>query len=141
MVEIGGYKTPISGFLNSEQKSIVIDPRIEPLRTDKSEHLAIGFEDWVGEVLCPYGVLILGIELHMYESGWEKLYRLINGSEITVIEVPVEHCHSVDQFKRIREKVNKKAVMSILMDLSGNDFGDLSGSAPPKTLRQINVLK
>lgn len=140
IIELGGYKTPISQFVSKDKKVIVIDPRTDPIDLDNTKHLQISFESWHGELEQPYGVVILGIELHMQNEGWHKLFNLIENSEIAVIEVPIEHCHSVDQFNIILQNTNKKITSKILLDLSGNDFGNLDGSAPPKTLRQINVL-
>lgn len=140
VIEIGGYKTPISSFLPSNKKCIVLDPRTESFESENVKHLQINFEDWNDVPEQPFGLVILGIELHMQEDGWQKLFALIEKSEITVIEVPIEHIHSVNQFNRILENTSKKVDSKILLDLSGNNFGDLQGSAPPKTLRQINVL-
>lgn len=140
VIELGGYKTPMTAFLPSDKKVIVIDPRTDLLKSENHQHLQIGFENWTGNPDKPFGVVILGIELHLPEEAWQKLFQLIEESEITVIEVPIEHCHSVDQFSRICSNTTKKVSCRILLDLSDNDFGDMNGSAPPKCLRQINVL-
>lgn len=140
IVEIGGYKTPISSFLSPDKKVLVLDPRTDPYSSENINHIQIGFEQWNDIVDEPYGVVILGIELHMDELAWQKLYKLIEGSEVAVIEVPIEHIHSVNQFNKILQNVSKRVSTKILLDLSDNNFGDLENSAPPKTLRQINVL-
>lgn len=140
VVEIGGYKTPISDFVAKDKKVIVLDPRTDSFTKGNVKHLQMGFEKWQEWPDKPFGVVILGIELHLPEESWQKLFKLIEQSEVTVIEVPIEHCHSVDQFNRICKNTTKKLSCRLLLDLSGNDFGDLKNSAPPKVLRQINVL-
>lgn len=140
IIELGGYKTPITNFVTPEKKVFVIDPRTDELLCGNVQQLTVRFEDWQGELEKPYGVLILGLELHMPEEGWVKLFNLIEQAEVAVIEVPTEHIHSVQQFARICQNTTKKRAVRINLDLYDNDFGDMNNSAPPKCLRQINVL-
>ena len=140
VIELGGYKTPISGFLE-KTKSIVIDPRTEPLKTEFTTHIKDYFQNVNLDIKEDYAVVILGIELQMSVEQWKKVYSLLNNSKITVIEVPIEHIHSRNQLKMILDNTNLKIDLTIAMDLSNNNFGDMSDSAPPKCKRTIYTLK
>jgi hypothetical protein len=52
-----------------------------------------------------------------------------------------DHIHSQNQFDQIVERTGARKTMDITLDLSENDFGDMSDSAPPKTTRRIVVLE
>ena len=138
-IELGGYKTPISGFVN-DKTVFSMDPRTEELHDGNIHHLPIRFQDWQWEPIKPYGVVMLGLELHMEEDAWKRLFTLIEESAATVIEIPNEHIHSVNQLDRILQNVSKTITTKVTLDLNGNDTGDLTGSAPPKYIRQIQLL-
>jgi hypothetical protein len=140
IVEIGGYKTPISQFVSQDKIVYALDPRTEESHVGNFHHLNIPFQDWNQKPEGVYGVVILGIELHLEERDWQKVYDLIESAQIVVIEVPLEHCHSVNQFARILENTKKKIACRVTLDLSDNDY-ELVDSAPPKCIRQMNLLR
>ena len=132
IIEIGGFKTPITDFVGGK-KTIVVDPLIEPIHTETSQHLAITFDN--------YGVLMLGLDVIMPEEGWTKLYKLISGSSITVLETPLDYAPSLVQLNSILRNTNKKTKISFMLDLTGNNFGDMTDSYPPFCRRQMHVLQ
>ncbi len=143
VIEIGGYNTPIDMFLPSTQYVTVIDPLLnapEPTRPGV-EHFHISFHDWQNQPKTNnYGIAILGIELHFCEQDWQKLIELIKNSTRTVIETPITHPPSIEQLAVIEKRTGRKSKMKIAMDLSNNDFGDMTDSAPPSCLRTIHLL-
>ncbi len=140
IIEIGGYKTPITNFIEAPKRITVLDPKVEPYQTERVSHLAIGFQDWQAWPESQYGVLILGLELHLGQDGWACLYRLIDGSQLTVIEMSLDHVHSTNQFAQIRSRVQKAVTLTALLDLSDNDFSNLGGT-PKNARRKLYVLQ
>lgn len=140
VVEIGGYKTPISGFLKPGIKSVVIDPKTDPYEDQFTKHIKDHFQNVKLELSEPYGVAILGIEIHLQPEQWESLYEFLRKSQKVVVEVPVEHPPSVNQFEQILLNTGLKIKVAVKMDLSDNDFGDLTDSAPPKCKRNVYLL-
>lgn len=155
IVEVGGYKTPITDFLPLDVGFInsvtVYDPKLVVTKewlyegaagNVRCRHLADPFNP--KDPFLPrkdYAVVILGMELHMDEPGWEAFLNYLKGARKVVIEYPIEHVHSRDQFARITGELGFKVTFEVLMELAGNDFGDLTDSAPPKTLRRIVALE
>jgi hypothetical protein len=102
------------------------------------------WQDWPGTIPNhpDYGVLLMGLQLDdMKPKDWDKLYKLIKGSKVTIVEFPVEWQPSQAQFKMIKERTNKQVKMQLVLDLSNNDYGDLSNSWPPRTTRAIFILE
>ena len=138
VVEIGGYKTPISSFVNDKQV-IVIDPKIEAKNDDRVKHLSIKLQEWDADVKSSnYAVVILGMDLHMDEDAWHKLYRLINSSRKTIIEFSSSYKPAREQFEAICRGTSKKITVNVKLDLSAND-----GSKYPEfyPLRELYCLE
>lgn len=102
VVEIGGYKTPITPFLTHAPKTVTsIDPKIEPLSTDelngrpcRVRHLACKFQE-VDLDLEPfsYGLVILGYSLKPYGDeppDGDRLAGLIDRARLTVIDYMID---------------------------------------------------
>jgi hypothetical protein len=143
IIEIGGYKTPISDFLRPDQKSVVIDPRTPSFKNHQTEHIAASF-DATTQIILPnssYGMTLLGLDLGMSNMGWENLFSLINGAKRTIIEIPVEHPTSITQFLKIKAKTNTHITLTMSIDFSKNHLPDMEGSSPPHFKRDIYVLE
>jgi hypothetical protein len=123
IIEIGGYKTPLSDFIPNK-KITVIDPKVIPKQTSLVQCLAISFKDWIGNATeQKYGVCILGLRLlDMNDQAWKKLYALINNAYRVVIEVPITYPPSTQQWNQMLPHINKKIIMQILLDLDNNNF-------------------
>ncbi|MDR3646284.1 MAG: hypothetical protein P4L22_01950 [Candidatus Babeliales bacterium] len=121
IIEIGGYKTPIDGFVK-DKNVVVIDPKIEAKNEGKVTYLPIKLQDWKDEVKSTnYAVVILGMDLHLDDNGWNKLIELIKNSKKTVLEFSSSYTPAHEQFKKICASTNKKSNLIIKMDLSEND--------------------
>lgn len=125
VIELGGYVTPIDRFTVPHQKVTTIDPLFEKSEVIQGvdgpviRRVSGRFQDIDIErpVRGRYGVAILGLELHMPESGWKKLYNLIQESHRTVLGVPVNHLPSLTQYKKIRDNTDMETLMTIDMTL------------------------
>lgn len=146
IIEIGGYKTPISDFLENK-KITVIDPLVEPRRSDFVYHYTGELKEWMYDYnnYIPennYGLLMLGFYLeNMDDESWRYLYKMVNNSVITIIECPIDWQQSLEQLDQVLSATNKKIFMQIVLDLSGNDFGDLTDSWPPRTKRALYFIR
>lgn len=155
IIEIGGYRTPITDFLPLDDGYIdsvaVYDPKLERTRNEwfggrcgqvRIDHYAMAWKGGipVRDLPCNLGLALLGLELHLDESGWTDLFRMIQAAKLTVIEYPIAHPHSITQYARILTETGAKVVFQVTLDLAGNDFGDLTDSAPPLTERRIVAL-
>lgn len=123
IIEIGGYKTPITNFLTHEYKKVtVMDRKIEPLQKDKINHFPLYYQEWDGKIEYEnYAIVILGLELHMEEKDWTRLYKQINNSKKTIIETPIDYKHSLTQFDKIISNTNKKIDFSIQLDFDSKE--------------------
>lgn len=143
VIEIGGYVDPITNYLGRKQNIVVLDERLpQSIYTRRIKHIQQNFP-FDFEIRTPqnYGILMLGMHLEMSDEGWQKLFNLINGSKVTVIEVPTEFIPSNNQLLNITTSTNKKVSAQVELDFSGNDFGDLTDSAPPFVKRKIYIFK
>lgn len=122
LVEVGGYKTPISGFVDNKTV-IVIDPKIEAMSEPQKIHLPIKLQDWNEQEIqgVDYSLVILGMDLHLDDSGWEKLFNLINNSKKTIIEFSSSYKPARKQFTHILDHVTKNSTLVVKLDLSDND--------------------
>lgn len=143
IVEIGGYKTPISGWTAPHQFVTVIDPLTPPHTKGLAKHLPISFQDWDKNLQAPenFGLLILGMDLQGFsENDWNTLYTLIDRAQRVVIGFPTSWKPSKKQFQKILEHTGKKIALQMQFDFSNNDFSQLKNSWPPRTIRALYVL-
>jgi hypothetical protein len=141
--EIGGYKTPIDEFVTHEAKMVMsIDPRIEEsAQLGKTSHrIKARWPDVEFPKVDNFGLVVLGLELHLTNEDWGKFYELVKKSKRTILGVVPDHVHSLNQYNQIVNETGVRKAMEVTLDLSQNDFGDLTNSAPPKTTRRIVVL-
>jgi len=140
IVEIGGYRTPISGFIKDKTVHVV-GPKVMYSTSPSAFHHHMTFQNWKVPELNNYGLALLGLDIH--GSDWQKLYDLIDRSTRTVIEVPVNYNSSMEQLEDILENVEKKIKFRIIMDFT-EDPSDTKPSHDrigPHGLRHIYVLE
>lgn len=156
IIEIGGYRTPITDFLLLDDGEIdsvsVYDPKLTDTRNEwfggrcgqvRIDHYPVPWKATgpVRDLPQNLGLAMLGLELHLSEECWTSLFRMIQAAQRTVIEYPIAHPHSITQYARILKETGARVVFQVTMDLAGNDFGDLTDSAPPMTERRVVALE
>lgn len=152
VLEIGGFKTPVTGFLDyTPQRILVLDPKMpqwhgrelhgRPCRID---HLPARFQDHdPGFAPGSYGLVILGCSMKYFsddpvERGreWEKLVGLINRARITILEYPVDWGLSNENVATILQDSDTAVRMRLDLDLSESE-----GMDTPFTHRRFMVLE
>jgi methyltransferase family protein len=152
VIEIGGSKTPIDLFLTGHHDSvIVLDPLIrESHRSELNgkpcevSHVRARFQDvdWNIPAAADYGMVMMGLEIQGLEPHhYEKLFQLITGAKVTVIEFPPSWEPSRKQFEIIKSSTNTRVTFQTQLNLENNDYGDLTNSWPPRCDRMIYVLE
>lgn len=140
VIEIGGYITPCAEHCAYDQRVITIDERAQGVENAKHEYIKKYYPVPLN-IEGPYGVVILGMELHMEHEGWLELYKLIDGASMVVIEIPWRHAPSYEQLTKITYNTKKKIVRRINLDLWSEEFETLQGSSPIFHERNIYVLR
>ena len=137
VIEIGGYKTPITNFLPASVAAINIDPRSRSKEFDNKKVISGYYpRDFKMPIVEKYGVVLIGMELYGFtESDWDSLLNLLEQAEKVVIGYPQEWAPSISQHRRILENTGLELKKKVLMDFTGNDFGDLNNSWPPRSKR------
>lgn len=128
IIEIGGAGAPLSGFLPSDKKVIVIDPEIKRKEEGNIKHIPIGFEKWDEQpTSANYAVVILGLELVMPDGAWPKLYELIDRSAMTIIEYSAQNKEARKQFKDIKNSVIKDWRDAEEFEINGYELSQFKG--------------
>lgn len=137
VVEVGGYKTPITDFLPDNVAAASIDPLSTP-RDFGNKRVIKGY--FPGDFQMPdvddYGVVLIGLHIKdMSNSDWNQLITLIRKAKKVVIGFPQDWNPSHEQHRKIVKSAGLKLSKQLLFDFSGNNFGDLSNSWPPRVKR------
>ncbi len=139
IIEIGGYKTPITDFLTHDyHQAVSIDPLIEPREEKKILHAREDFRyfDFKPYITKPYGLVMLGMDLPFDF----KLFTLAASAKRLVIELPLCHRPSQLQFELLEKNVSWHVDLQLKLDFSGNDLGNLENSFPIMPHRILYVL-
>jgi len=143
IVEIGGYRTPISLFLRSQHQSVTtIDPYIKPMVADTLNgapstvrHLPMMFEDYVlsGHEDC---FLYMGLDYYDEENrpACAKLKEIVHSFETVVVDYAARYPTGATCFQALELPSAFDRVASVLLEVEGNDWGDLTGSWLPTGL-------
>lgn len=135
LVEIGGFKTPITKFAapGAHDSITVLDPKMEAFEADtlygapcRVRHLRTVFQKH-GEWPEPgtYGLVILGLSIKHFaddpdgaEAEWARLTGLIDGAAVSVIEYPAAWDLSAREVERILDATRTRTRLSIDMDMA-----------------------
>jgi len=151
VVEIGGWRNPIDHFLTGRHRSVMV---VDPLIRDHTRgelngapcrvrHVGARFQDLWWQIIRPreYGLAMLGLDMEGLSDGDARvLWDLIDNARTTVVEFPSFWEPSRAQYERLRANTSVRERARIALDLSHNDFGDLTNSWPPRVEREIHVL-
>jgi hypothetical protein len=158
VVEVGGYRTPISGFLRAPHRSVtVIDPLIEPGEHDmlagqpcRVRHVRAFFQD-VPDLPATYGLALLGFDLELYEVSrvqrrrtLDQLTPVVRAASRIVMEIPRDWAASRWLGAWVEKTTGFRRVLDVTLDLKPErpeDLGvDLATSWPPIWRRRVLVL-
>ncbi len=154
VVEIGGYRSPISRFLRRAPRSVtIIDPLVQPLEADtlagapcRVRHVAARFEDVVLDV-DRYALVLLGFDIELDEQPEEArapalaaLDRLIAGADRVVVEWAVEWAPSRALAEHVIASADWDRPFDVGMHVRGPLGIDLRTSWPPLRHRRMVAL-
>lgn len=119
IVEIGGYRTPISDFV-TDKPVVVLHPKLETQITERVKHLPLKFEEWDQAQIAgrSYAVVLLDLDLRLDTVGWEKLCTFINGATHTIIEFSSPYKRARAQYAYILDKIGKQPAFSVKLDFT-----------------------
>lgn len=133
VVEIGGYKTPITKFLTRVPQSVlVVDPKVDRFSSTmlygkpcRVNHIAARFQDVEFDLEAgSYGLVLLGCSLKFRgdsaDSQWRKLFGLIENARLTVLEYGIDWQRGCDNVARILRATDISVRTTIDLDLRRN---------------------
>jgi hypothetical protein len=139
IIEIGGYKMPITDFLTHDfHQAVSVDPLIDPKEESRILHAKDDFRyfDFKPFLTRPYGLVLLGMDLPFDF----KLFSLVASAKKVIIEFPLKHLPSKMQFELLEKNLKWKVDLKLKLDFSDSDFGDLTESHPVFSDRILYVL-
>lgn len=139
IIELGGWKSPISGFLSHDYQQIInIDPLIENYKEERLFHSKKDYRefDFLPYTKEPYGLVCLGFELPCSL----KLINLCNKADRLVIEYPSNHSPSIYEFALLKPYLKLQLDIKLQLDLTDNDFGNLENSFPVFPHRTLYIF-
>lgn len=146
LLEIGGYKTPITDFVDKTKhtKIYVIDPRLE-----ETQHNDPNIHHWADYFPCPridvtpgnYALIAIGMDIVLGPEDRLLLYDYIDKARKVVIEFPRDYNPSEEQFNLIMANTEKRIQQEMTLDFSKNDFNYLVDSTPVFPYRQMFLLQ
>lgn len=148
IVEIGGYKLPITGFLTHQPKSVLsVDPKMDPLECDelngaacRVRHIAQKFQQLeFGPEPYSYGLVILGYSLKPYgerQPDGDQLFELIDNAKRSVIDYMIDLERPEAQLPQLLGRGTLQEVHRIDMQF---DDADIGGKPPAN--RRLLVLE
>ena len=139
IIEIGSYKVPITDFLTHRfEQAVCVDPLTQPRNKGRVLHARedYRFFDFKPFLQRPFGLVLLGMDLPFDF----KLFHLAASARRVIVEFPPKHGPSRVQFEILRKAANLQIDLNVGIDLTENDFGDLSDSSPVFSERRLYVL-
>jgi hypothetical protein len=151
VVEIGGWRSPIDRYLTGAHESVVVvDPFIRDHargelngRPCEVRHVRARFQDLHWQIVHPreYGLVMLGLDIGVDGEDERVLQDLVAGAAVTVVEFATSWTPARELVERLLNHVRVRRRLHAGLDLSANEFGDLIGSWPPRTDRELVVLE
>ncbi|MBZ5609138.1 MAG: hypothetical protein LAP38_12825 [Acidobacteriia bacterium] len=159
ILEIGGYKTPLTHFLTHEfDEVVVIDPLIESYEASERggrpcsiRHLALDLDEFDMEswLKKPFACVFCGMDLNRVDKSPVEWLRtvcqfllLLSHADIGVIEYPVNWQSSVQLFHVLLSILQPQLAADIRIDLSRYpDAGTVSDEVRSRLVRRLVVLR
>lgn len=144
VIEIGSYRSPISNFMKTSHTNVVlIDPRLDNvLPNDRIFNLVpikSSFHVINPEPYFPFALVALGVDVE--EGLSEDFVNWCGMSSFCVLEYPPDWERSVQLINKVVSDRRKRVVLQADLDLTGNDFGDLSQSWHVRPKRRLVVFQ
>lgn len=154
VVEIGGYRSPISHFLQRPHTSVtVLDPLVVPHTADtlngapcNVRHVPSLFQDWK-EWPSPMALVLLGLDFELYEQTratrrkvLAEFKAVIDRSDRIVVEYARDWTASRWLAEWVMESSGYTVKVDLKMDVCGDLGVDLSNSWTPLRGRRLLVL-
>ena len=131
VVEIGGYKVPITKYLLGQHESVtVIDPQVDAFEADiwngrecRIRHLPNRYQDTQLELPeRSYGLVLLGLALRHFSSNdvdseWGRLSALARGAQVVVAEYCVGWEHAEGDYARLKQEGQLRARLELELTL------------------------
>ncbi len=152
IVEIGGFKTPITAFLERiPERVLVVDPIIEPYqgaelhgKPCRIDHVRATYQAFEFDLTSgSYGLVCMGLSLKHFSAEsksraeeWRKLVELLDHSRTAVIECALEWPLGRECLEGLVAKSNSDVVMHADIDLRHSP-----GMATEHHLRRLVVLR
>lgn len=146
ILEVGGYKTPITQFLQGYHESVtVVDPLAKPYSCDtlngkhcEVRHLPIKIEEHKPKG-NEDGFLFLGME-EISQDASARIIDIMKKCKVNILEFAPSWFPAAKEFNKILETGFFHVDKRIILDLSGNNFGDLTDSYAPHPIRHMYLL-
>lgn len=151
VIEIGGFKTPLTLFLSGPHKSVtVVDPLMREYQSDvlngcacRVRHLPLTFQEVDLQPEGEYGFVMLGASLKYFstdpsqrEREWHKLRALVSGARVAVLEAAIDWPLGREILERLQVDSALKVRTTIDLDLSANP-----GMDPQHFRRRLLVIE
>lgn len=151
VVEIGGFKTPISGYLQRAPEAIlVLDPLIPEYHAEdwfgtpcRVDHVPGNFQSFDFQLPAgDYGLVVLGCSLKHFSEDpdarakeWAKLVALIDAARVTVLEFARDWTLGRDGVENLVAHSRTRLHMSLDLDIAGE-----TALRPQHSRRRLVVL-
>ncbi len=158
ILEVGGYRTPITDFLtHSPGKVVVVDPYIEPReesslrgRPCQVHHVAADLDRFDDSEIVggPYALVFLGMDLYDPQktmaqtvATYTRFAELLSRAQRAVLEYPPAWGRSKRLFDVLLSLLQPRIVYECFMDLSNNPVDGLEDDIKAERLvRRFVVL-
>lgn len=142
VIEVGSYRHPITWFLPPEQRTVCIDPLIESQVGKRHSFIDRAVQDVQLSQFTDieFGLVVLGLDLNG-AGAVGATGMLTRWCKKAVIEYALNWEKAGVQFSQILALSHKQIAVQMILDLAGNDFGDLHRSYPVRPKRRFVVLR
>ena len=141
VIDVGGYKNTVAEFLGAVEVH-AIDPLLEvssllPTYSYRQEIKDVDFGFIAGR---PFGLVVLGFDIAA-GPNMDKTIWLAQRASTIVLEAATKHPPSLAGVVFVQNTVQRRKVLELDMDFSGNHLDIPTDSFPPFPHRRMVVLQ